>query len=67
MASYYQPSSYFKGGKRRKTTRRRVLKGGFYPSIMSNLLHHGRMLIPAALRQGSLLFNSNKRTRKNRK
>ena len=73
MASFYQPISYLKsqGGKRRvsKKEKKYLLKGGYYPSVMSNLLHHGRMLIPLVLKQGNMLFNSSKKrkTRKTRK
>lgn len=48
-----------KGGYRRKTS-----KGGFYPTIMTNLIKSGSILMPLAMRAGYNLFN---KTRKNRK
>ena len=75
MGSYYQPLSYFKGG-RRKTRRHRIRhtkkhKGGFHPSVMGGVAKTGQYLLPIAFKAGSQLldnhFNKNKKTRKNRK
>ena len=48
---------------------KKTFKGGYYPSIMANLLHHGKILIPLVFKQGNQLFNSTvkRKTRKNRK
>ena len=73
MGSYYQPLSYFKGGKRRqrKTRRLKKHKGGFYPSIMGGVAKSSQYLLPLAFRAGSQLmenhFKKRKATRKNRK
>jgi hypothetical protein len=73
MGSYYQPTSYLKGGKRRirKTRRVKKHKGGFHPSIMGGVARTGEYLLPIAFRAGSLLienhFKKRKTTRKNRK
>ena len=50
------------GGYKKKTA-----KGGFYPSIMANLLKSGSVLVPLAMRAGYSLFNSTNKTRKNKK
>jgi hypothetical protein len=69
MATYYSPLSFFKGGKRKskkdRKSRRKSVKGGFYPSIMTGVVQNGAYLVPAALRQGYKLLKS--KTRKNRK
>jgi len=72
--SYYQPKSYMKGGmkntrknSKRREYRRRVTKGGFYPSVMTNLLKSGGILMPLAMRAGYSLYNSFSKTRKNKK
>jgi len=62
MGSYYQPRSYFKGGKRKNITR----KGGFYPSVMGGVVQTGKLLVPLVLRQGYKLLN-NKKTRKHKR
>jgi len=62
MGSYYQPLKYFRGGKR--STRKNVKKGGFYPSVMGGLVGAGKYLIPVALRQGYKLLNSKTRKRR---
>jgi hypothetical protein len=72
MGSYYQPLSYFKGGRRKYRTRRvKKHKGGFYPSVMGGVARSGQYLLPIAFKAGSQLlenhFNKNKKTRKNRK
>jgi hypothetical protein len=66
MGSYYQPASYFKGGKRR-TRCTRKLKGGFTPSIMGNVVSAGGYMIPLALRQGYMLLNSSSKTKSKRR
>lgn len=74
MGSYYQPLSYFKGGRRksrRQTRRIKKHKGGFHPSVMGGVAKTGQYLLPIAFKAGSQLldnhFNKNKKTRKNRK
>jgi hypothetical protein len=72
MGSYYQPLSYFKGGRRKHRTRRvKKHKGGFYPSIMGGVAKSGQYLLPIAFKAGSQLldnhFKKSRRTRKNRK
>ena len=69
MGSYYQSTSYFKGGRRRKSSTRKLrhrLRGGFTPSVMGNVVSAGGFMIPLALRQGFMLFNSNSKTRKSK-
>ena len=67
MATYYSPLSFFKGGRKRKGTRR-VKRGGFFPSVMGGVVQNGAYLVPIALRQGyKLLTNKTRKTRKNRK
>ena len=75
MGSYYQPLSYFKGGRRKsrrhRTRRIKKHKGGFHPSVMGGVAKTGQYLLPIAFKAGSQLldnhFNKNKKTRKNRK
>ena len=50
------------GGYKKKT-----VKGGFYPSVMGNLLKSGKFLMPLAMKAGYTLYNSFNKTRKNRK
>jgi hypothetical protein len=64
MGSFFQPLSFFNGG--RRSRRNRIKKGGFYPSIMGGVVKSGSMLIPLALRQGSKLLEK-KKTRKVRR
>ena len=67
MATYYSPLSFFKGGRRRKGTRR-VKKGGFFPSVMGGVVQNGAYLMPLALRQGyKLLTGKTGKTGKTRK
>lgn len=48
----------------KKRVTKRVTKGGFYPTVMANLLKSGSILMPLAMRAGYSLFS---KTRKNRK
>jgi len=69
MGSYYQPTSYFKGGGRRKSSThklKRKLRGGFTPSIMGNVVSAGGVMIPLALRQGYMLLNGSHKKRKSK-
>jgi hypothetical protein len=66
--SFYQPTTYMKGGKsKRRGYKRKTTKGGFYPSVMSNLVKSGGILMPLAMRAGYSLYNSFSKTRKNKK
>ena len=65
MGSFYQPLSYFKGGKRK--TRKNYKKGGFYPSIMGGVVSSGKYLMPLVLKQGYSLVNNKKKSRKTKK
>ena len=67
-ASYYQPTSYMKGGKSKKRGyKKRTTKGGFYPTVMANLVKSGGILMPLAMKAGYSLYNSFSKTRKNKK
>lgn len=62
--SFYQPTTYMKGG---YTRRNRKLKGGFYPSVMSNFVKNAVYLMPLAMKAGYSLLTKRKKTRKIRK
>ena len=65
MGSFYQPLSYLNGGKRKRTRKLKVFRGGFYPSVMGGILKAGSYLFPLVMRQGSKMVEShNKKTRK---
>jgi hypothetical protein len=62
MGSFYQPKSYLKGG-----YTRRVTKGGYYPSVMTDFLKNAVYLMPLAMKAGYSLLTKRKKTRKIRK
>ena len=42
----------------------KILKGGFYPSIMAGVLRAGSYLLPLAIRQGSKLLETHNKMKK---
>ena len=72
--SFYQPKTYMKGGmkntrkyNKKRGYKRKTSKGGFYPTVMTNLVKSGGILMPLAMRAGYSLYNSFSKTRKNKK
>lgn len=63
MGSFYQPSSYLKGG---RTKKQRKTNGGFSPSIMGGVIQSGRILLPLAFKHATALL-SNHKTRRGKK
>lgn len=60
--SIYQALPYVMRGA--GTTRKRKIKGGFYPSLMGGVLSNGPLLVSAAVAQGArLLRNESERMR----
>lgn len=65
--SFYQPKSYLKGGMKKKNYTRRLTEGGYYPSVMSNLVRNAVYVVPFVMKAGYSLFSKIKKTRKIRK
>ena len=58
--------SHTRSHTRRKVTRKRVMKGGFLPSIMGSFIQNAKMLIPVAGVNAYRMYKNFNSTRKNR-